>query len=179
MPLSCRDDWGLFNHCGLNLEFGVEKSRYPPRTRVEPLNQFLLCLLRSSISNRPRCPGLRRLRTCSNPGQGNRALDMLMRGATPLSQGCALGTNNVKEFSKGLTWGLKVVTGLFRVSGHFRSLRPAPNTMFSCANPGDVDHYIHKLHNEALGSCYIAIQGRASSNFLILSAEPSPFESYQ
>jgi tRNA(fMet)-specific endonuclease VapC len=87
------------------LEFGVQKSRYPSQNQ-EALEQFLLPLVLLDF-DREAARAYGELRALlESRGRVIGALDMLI-AAHALSQDLPLATNNVKEFSR--VPGLKVV----------------------------------------------------------------------
>ena len=87
------------------LEFGVQKSRYPSENQ-EALEQFLLPLVVLDF-DRQAARAYGKLRTLlESRGRVIGALDMLI-AAHALSQNLPLATNNVKEFSR--VPGLKVL----------------------------------------------------------------------
>jgi tRNA(fMet)-specific endonuclease VapC len=87
------------------LEFGVQKSRYPSENQ-EALEQFLLPLVVLDFDHQAaRAYGKLRV-LLESRGRVIGALDMLI-AAHALSQNLPLATNNVKEFSR--VPGLKVL----------------------------------------------------------------------
>jgi tRNA(fMet)-specific endonuclease VapC len=87
------------------LEFGVQKSRYPSQNQ-EALEQFLLPLVLLDF-DRQAARAYGKLRALlESRGRVIGALDMLI-AAHALSQDVPLATNNVKEFSR--VPGLKVL----------------------------------------------------------------------